>query len=86
MRQALGRAGFVLMLLGSASAAAAQQRPLVTEDPETIGSGLVLIEGGFDLLHEVRYPLSGLVGNLLRVPTLCVIFGLGSIAELHIDS
>lgn len=32
------------LCLGSALAEA-QQRPLVTEDPETIGSGLVLIEG-----------------------------------------
>jgi hypothetical protein len=28
--------------------ALAQQRPLVTEDPETIGAGRVLIEGGVD--------------------------------------
>ncbi len=33
----------------AASRAGAQQRPLVTEDPETIGAGLVLLEGGFDL-------------------------------------
>jgi hypothetical protein len=64
---------------------AAQQRPLVTEDPETIGSGLVLIEGGFDVQHDVVYPVSGLEGNLLRLPTLGVSFGLSSIAELQID-
>ena len=44
-------------------AAAAQQRPLVTEDPETIGAGLVLIEGGFDEQHDVFYPASGLEGT-----------------------
>jgi hypothetical protein len=63
----------------------AQQRPLVTEDPETIGSGLVLIEGGFDLQKDVFYPASGLEGNLLRIPTLGVSFGVSSIAELQID-
>jgi hypothetical protein len=63
----------------------AQQRPLVTEDPETIGAGLVLIEGGFDQQHDVYYPASGLKGNLLRLPTLGVSFGLSSIAELQID-
>ncbi|MFL6281037.1 MAG: hypothetical protein ACJ731_13055 [Vicinamibacterales bacterium] len=63
----------------------AQQRPLVTEDPETIGSGLVLIEGGFDLQQDVFYPASGLQGNLLRIPTLGASFGLSSIAELQID-
>lgn len=68
-----------------ASSAYAQQRPLVTEDPETIGSGLVLFEGGFDLQKDVFYPASGLEGNLLRIPTLGVSFGVSSIAELQID-
>lgn len=65
--------------------AAAQQRPLVTEDPETIGSGLILIEGGVEMQREVLYPVSGLQGNLLRFPTLGVSFGLSSIAELQVD-
>jgi hypothetical protein len=68
-----------------ASAAYAQQRPLVTEDPETIGAGLVLLEGGIDSLHDVSYPASGLRGNLLRLPTLGLSFGISSIAELQID-
>jgi len=63
----------------------AQQRPLVTEDPETIGSGLVLIEGGLDYENDIQYPVSGLQGNLIRLPTLGVSFGLSSIAELQID-
>lgn len=65
--------------------AAAQQRPLVTEDPETIGSGLVLLEGGFDVQKDIFFPVSGLTGDLLRVPTLGVSFGISSIAELQID-
>jgi hypothetical protein len=65
--------------------ALAQQRPLVTEDPETIGAGLVLLEGGVDQQHDVAYPASGLEGNLLRLPTLGVSFGISSIAELQID-
>jgi hypothetical protein len=65
--------------------ASAQQRPLVTEDPETIGAGLVLLEGGIDQQRDVFYPASGLQGNLLRVPTLGVSFGISSIAELQID-
>lgn len=73
----------VVALLGSP--AAAQQRPLVTEDPETIGPGNVLIEGGVDVQRGVFYPASGLEGNLLRLPTLGVSFGLSSIAELQVD-
>jgi hypothetical protein len=75
----------LLWLAISAGAAWAQQRPLVTEDPETIGSGNVLIEGGFDYQWDVFYPVSGLTGDLLRVPTLGVSFGISSIAELQID-
>jgi hypothetical protein len=63
----------------------AQQRPLVTEDPETVGTGNVLIEGGFDVQRELFYPASGLTGDLLRVPTLGVSFGFSSILELQID-
>ena len=74
-----------LLLAGLTRSAAAQQRPLVTEDPETIGAGNVLIEGGFDIQREVFYPVSGLQGNLLRLPVLGVSFGLSSIAELQID-
>jgi hypothetical protein len=74
-----------IVMATCASSAYAQQRPLVTEDPETIGSGLVLIEGGFDLQQDIFYPASGLQGNLLRIPTLGVSFGLSSIAELQID-
>jgi len=69
----------------SGSPVSAQQRPLVTEDPETIGAGLILIEGGIDQHREVFYPLSGLTGNLLKLPTLGVSFGISSIAELQID-
>ena len=65
--------------------AAAQQRPLVTEDPEVIGAGLILLEGGFDYGRDVLFPASGLQGNLLRAPTLGVSFGISSIAELQID-
>jgi hypothetical protein len=75
----------LFVLTTCASAANAQQRPLVTEDPETIGAGLVLLEGGVDALHEIYYPASGLQGNLLRIPTLGVSFGISSIAELQID-
>ena len=73
------------LIFGLAAPAAAQQRPLVTEDPETIGSGLILIEGGFDYARDIFFPVSGLQGNLVRVPTLGVSFGLSSIAELQID-
>jgi hypothetical protein len=63
----------------------AQQRPLVTEDPETIGAGRVLVEAGFDYGRGVSYPASGLEGNLLRIPLVGVSVGVSSIAEVQID-
>lgn len=66
-------------------AVSAQQRPLVTEDPETIGAGRLLIEAGFDYGRGVAYPASGLEGNLLRVPLIGVSIGVSSIAEIQID-
>ena len=75
----------VAVLLLIAGSASAQQRPLVTEDPEPIGAGRVLLEGGFDLAHDYQNPVSGLKGNLISVPTIGVSIGLSSIAELQID-
>jgi hypothetical protein len=63
----------------------AQQRPLITEDPETIGAGRVLIEGGLDYANDVEYPVSGLQGNLFRFPLIGVSVGVSSIAEIQID-
>ncbi len=79
---AIALAGVVLAL---ARPAAAQQRPLVTEDPEPIGSGRVLLEGGFDLAHDYQNPVSGLKGNLFTLPTIGISIGLSSIAEFQID-
>jgi hypothetical protein len=85
MKRVIGAAAVLACVLAGATSAAAQQRPLVTEDPETIGAGLVLLEGGFDHQWDLFYPVSGLRGDLLRVPTLGISLGLSSIAELQID-
>ena len=62
-----------------------QSRPLVTEDPETVPAGYVLIEGGVDYAQDVTYPVSGLRGNLWRIATFGVSFGVSSIAEVQLD-
>ena len=67
------------------SAARAQQRPLLTEDPETVNAGLVLVEGGVDFQRSLFYPVSGLEGDLLRAPVLGLSIGIGSVAELQVD-
>jgi hypothetical protein len=75
-----------LLLVLLADAAAAQQRPLVTEDPETIGAGRILLEGGLEYAHQVEFPVYGLTGNLWRLPSAGVSIGVSSIAEIQIDS
>jgi hypothetical protein len=82
VKQVIFIATAIWICSGSASA---QQRPLITEDPETIGAGRILIEAGFDLERDVYYPVSGLGGNRLSVPTVGVSVGLSSIVEIQID-
>lgn len=74
----------VLALVAAAVPSFAQQRPLQTEDPETIGSGRILIEAGVDYNRDVVYPVSGLRGNLFSVPTFGVSLGVSSIAEIQV--
>ncbi|MSO46243.1 MAG: hypothetical protein EXQ59_05695 [Acidobacteria bacterium] len=73
------------MSLALPLAAAAQQRPLVTEDPETIGAGRILIETGIDYARDVEFPVSGLKGHLRRFPLIGVSLGIGSVGEVQID-
>ncbi len=56
----------------------AQQRPLVTEDPETVGAGRVLVEAGADYARDAVFPVSGLEGHLLRFPLIGLSIGVSS--------
>jgi hypothetical protein len=72
-------------LLALPVTAHAQQRPLVTEDPETVGAGRMLVEAGFDYQRDVKYPVSGLTGHLFRFPLIGLSMGIGSVGEVQID-
>ena len=72
-------------LLLCAAPVFAQQRPLRTEDPETIGAGRILIEAGLDYNRDTYFPVSGLRGNHLTVPQFGASLGVSSIAEIQID-
>ena len=63
----------------------AQQRPLVTEDPETIGAGRMLVEAGVDYMRDVEYPASGLTGHLRRFPLIGISLGIGDVGEVQMD-
>jgi hypothetical protein len=83
-RLGIGALAFTAMLTWSASAAA-QQRPLITEDPLTVGAGQVLVEMGVDWARDITFPVSGLTGDLLIAPTIGISVGVGPIAEIQID-
>jgi hypothetical protein len=80
-----GAIGFVIVFAVSAAPVCGQQRPLVTEDPEVVGAGRILVEGGIDYGRDVLFPASGLTGNLLRAPLIGLSFGISSLAELQVD-
>jgi hypothetical protein len=74
----------LLCVLGPVTAAA-QSRPLVTEDAETVPAGYILFEAGFDVERDRTFPVAGLTGNLTRIGTIGLSFGVSSIAEIQID-
>ncbi len=73
------------LVLASGVCAQAQHRPLVTQDPEVIGDGRVLVESGVETGSHIWYPVSGLTGDRVAWP-VGVSLGLGSVTELQIDS
>jgi hypothetical protein len=68
-----------------AAPAGAQSRPLVTEDPETVPAGFMLLEAGLEYQHSAVFPATGLAGNRWRIGTFGLSIGVSSIAELQID-
>jgi Putative MetA-pathway of phenol degradation len=78
-------AAVLVSLIGVRVPAWAQSRPLVTEDPETVPAGNILFEAGVDYLHDAFFPASGLTGQLWKIGTFGLSFGVSSIAEIQID-
>jgi hypothetical protein len=76
-------AGFGLLL--AAAPVLAQSRPLVTEDPETVPAGNMLLEVGFDIERGAVFPVSGLTGDMVRIGTFGLSIGVGPIAEIQFD-
>lgn len=73
-------------LAAAPGAALAQSRPLVTEDPETVPAGHILLEAGFDYTQDAFFPASGLKGNLWKIGTFGFSFGISPIAEIQFDA
>jgi hypothetical protein len=73
---------FVLIIVGLAFG---QQRPLITDDVDITPQGAVEIGVGVDFLQNVKFPLSGLKGDLTRVGDIRVRTGFASNVELQVE-
>jgi hypothetical protein len=79
----LFQTAFLIALL--ATAALAQQRPLITEDVDIIKPGVIRIESGFEFLQNQKFPLSGLRGDLTKLADTRLSFGLAPNVEFQIE-
>jgi hypothetical protein len=73
------------VVLVGATTAAAQARPAVTQDPETVGAGMMLVDVGIEHSRGAVFPPSGLHGNLTEFGAFDMSFGISSIAEVQLD-
>ncbi len=76
---------FFLSLLLTAVCAAAQQRPLLTDDVDITPEGAVDIGAGVDFFQNAKFPLSGLKGDQTRVGDLRVKVGFASNVEFQVE-
>lgn len=82
LKYGIWRRAYVIVCFAFVSLPAfAQQRPLVTEDVQTVKPGAVRFEAGFDFLQDKEYTVSGLNGDLARVGVVSLTFGLASNVE-----
>ena len=66
-------------LAGSRPAATSAHR-----DPEPIGAGRILLEGGIEVARSQKYPI-GSRRKLFRIPIVGISFGIEPTAELQLD-
>ncbi len=75
-----------LVIIASVCAVAvAQQRPLLTEDVDITTTGAIEVSAGVDFLQNVKFPLSGLRGDLTRVADIRVRQGFAPNVEIQIE-
>jgi hypothetical protein len=63
----------------------AQQRPLLTDDIDITPAGAIEIGIGVDFFQNVKFPLSGLKGDLTRVGDIRIRQGFASNVEIQIE-
>ena len=75
----------IALAIGCVVSAYAQQRPLITEDVDIISPGSMRVQAGVDFMQRVRYPVSGLEGDLTRAPVVGVAIGLAPNVQIEIQ-
>ncbi|CAN5233740.1 hypothetical protein BH20ACI2_BH20ACI2_00420 [soil metagenome] len=76
---------FTILVMGLALSAAAQQRPLLTDDVDITPAGSIEISIGVDFFQNAKFPLSGIKGDLTRIGDIRVRTGFASNVELQIE-
>src|SRR5687767_1807942 len=77
--------GMCSLCLLITATAHAQQRPLVTEDPEAIGTNRNLLEGGISFDKDQGNPVNGVSGDVTRLGSFGVSIGISPSAEIQVD-
>ena len=75
----------LLVVFAAVVFAGAQQRPLITEDVDVVKPGIIRIETGFEFLQDIKFPLSGLRGDMTKVLDTRVSVGLSPMVEFQIE-
>jgi hypothetical protein len=75
----------IAVLLSGSICVSAQQRPLLTEDVDTVPVGTVRVGAGVDFIQNAKFPLSGIKGDLTRVGVINLSIGLNTNIEFQIE-
>jgi hypothetical protein len=76
---------FAFILIFCAGGAAAQQRPLITEDVDIIAPGSLRLEAGIDFFQNAKFPVVGITGDQTRIGVIGVTIGLSPNVEVQIE-
>ena len=76
---------FFALFVSATFVAAAQQRPLITDDIDITPQGAFELGVGVDFFQNAKFPLSGIKGDLTRVGDIRLKTGMSSNVELQIE-
>ena len=76
---------YLSIIICSSLVVFAQQRPLLTDDVDITPQGSLRTSAGVDFLQNVKFPVSGLTGDLTRVGDINIRIGLAPNVEFQIE-